>query len=147
MTGSTTPTTCASESLKDNLPLASLTSSSSSSTLQTSADDNATNCSLKSYSDGSVATICARPSPKRSISLSNPYALVQSIAHMLGRMESEPLTQQRYTPTTEKLEAITSLALETKINGVLDLDKLEKALGRRMSQQDFILRRATFGSR
>lgn len=52
----------------------------------------------------------------------------------LDRLENKRLQQQRYVPSREKTETISQLALQAK---------LERALGRRMTGQDAILRPKT----
>ena len=49
----------------------------------------------------------------------------------LDRMENKRLQQQRYVPSREKSESLSQLALQAK---------LERALGRRMTGQDAVLR-------
>ena len=49
----------------------------------------------------------------------------------LERLESKRLQQQRYQPTPEKVESLSKLALGAKV---------ERALGRRMTSQDAVLR-------
>ncbi|KAI9886747.1 MAG: Cytosolic iron-sulfur protein assembly protein [Watsoniomyces obsoletus] len=49
----------------------------------------------------------------------------------LDRLENQRLQQQRYVPSREKTETISQLALQAK---------LERALGRRMTGQDAVLR-------
>ncbi len=51
--------------------------------------------------------------------------------HGLDRLDSKRLQQQRYTPSEEKTESLSQLALQAK---------LERALGRRMTSQDAVLR-------
>ncbi|KAK9370492.1 hypothetical protein V1509DRAFT_615954 [Lipomyces kononenkoae] len=55
--------------------------------------------------------------------------ILSSIAETLERMESKPLLDQRYQPSAEKLDTFNNLAL---------IAKIEKALGRRLSSQDFV---------
>ena len=49
----------------------------------------------------------------------------------LERLESKRLQQQRYHPSTEKSDNLSNLALVAKV---------ERALGRRMTSQDAVLR-------
>lgn len=49
----------------------------------------------------------------------------------LDRMENKRLQQQRYVPSREKTESLSQLALQAK---------LERALDRRMTSQDAVLR-------
>ena len=49
----------------------------------------------------------------------------------LERLESKRLQQQRYQPTPEKSDNLSKLALGAKV---------ERALGRRMTSQDAVLR-------
>ncbi|KAK9383022.1 uncharacterized protein V2V93DRAFT_116168 [Kockiozyma suomiensis] len=90
----------------------------------------------------SVASIHLYKSSSSSATSLDPCVFVSALAKMLRRMESKPLLQQRYTPTDEKLETVNSLALVAKIEKMLDLGKIEHALDRRMSQQDFVISRS-----
>jgi hypothetical protein len=49
----------------------------------------------------------------------------------IDRLENKRLQQQRYVPSREKTESLSQLALQAK---------LERALGRRMTGQDAVLR-------
>lgn len=50
----------------------------------------------------------------------------------LERLENKPLQQQRFVPTTEKTDNMNKLALGAKV---------ERALGRRMTGQDAVMRK------
>ncbi|KAJ5238714.1 hypothetical protein N7468_003333 [Penicillium chermesinum] len=50
----------------------------------------------------------------------------------LERLENKPLQAQRFVPTTEKTDNLNKLALGAKV---------ERALGRRMTSQDAVMRR------
>lgn len=54
---------------------------------------------------------------------------IKQLATGLDRLESQRLQQQRYTPTSEKLDTLSKIALGAK---------LERALDRRMANQDAI---------
>jgi len=58
-------------------------------------------------------------------------AEIRDLTDGLYRLESERLLQQRYTPSVEKTESLSQLALQAK---------LERALRRRMTGQDAVLR-------
>ena len=83
------------------------------------------------------STISASPSTATSETASTTTGSdprVQEIATLqrgLQRLESSRLQQQRYVPSREKSESISSLALGAKV---------ERALGRRMTGQDAVLR-------
>lgn len=49
----------------------------------------------------------------------------------LDRLENKPLTKQRFIPSTEKTDNLSKLALGAKV---------ERALGRRMTGQDAVMR-------
>ena len=50
----------------------------------------------------------------------------------LERLENKPLQEQRFVPTTEKSDSLNKLALGAKV---------ERALGRRMTSQDAVMRK------
>ena len=56
----------------------------------------------------------------------------------LDRLENKRLQQQRYVPSREKTESLSQLALQAK---------LERALGRRMTGQDAVLRPKVIGEK
>ncbi|KAI9788297.1 MAG: hypothetical protein M1816_006982 [Peltula sp. TS41687] len=69
-----------------------------------------------------------------TIASSTDPALAGEVRHYtekLARLESKRLQQQRYIPSREKTESLSQLALQAK---------LERALGRRMTGQDAVLR-------
>lgn len=73
-------------------------------------------------------------SSEMTISSSTDQVLVGEVKHYtekLARLESKRLQQQRYVPSLEKTESLSQLALQAK---------LERALGRRMTSQDAVLR-------
>ncbi|KAL3469870.1 hypothetical protein BJX99DRAFT_63366 [Aspergillus californicus] len=49
----------------------------------------------------------------------------------LDRLENKPLQKQRFIPSTEKTDSLSKLALGAKV---------ERALGRRMTSQDAVMR-------
>ncbi|PGH09357.1 hypothetical protein GX51_00800 [Blastomyces parvus] len=61
-------------------------------------------------------------------------AEIKELGAGLERLENEPLTKQRFVPTPEKSDNLNKLALGAKV---------ERALGRRMSSQDAIMRKRT----
>lgn len=50
----------------------------------------------------------------------------------IERLENKPLTQQRFVPSAEKTDNLNKLALGAKV---------ERALGRRMTGQDAVMRK------
>ncbi|KAI9823885.1 MAG: hypothetical protein M1832_002202 [Thelocarpon impressellum] len=67
-----------------------------------------------------------------STSSADPRAAdIRSLTDGLDRLECQRLQQQRYVPSDAKTEALNQLALQAK---------LERALGRRMTGQDAVLR-------
>lgn len=50
----------------------------------------------------------------------------------LERLENKPLQKQRFVPTAEKTESLDKLAIGAK---------MERALGRRMTGQDAVMRK------
>jgi hypothetical protein len=52
---------------------------------------------------------------------------MRDLAQGLERLDSKRMQQQRYTPTVEKSESLSKIALGAKV---------ERALGRRMQNQD-----------
>ena len=56
---------------------------------------------------------------------------IKDLHQGLARLDSTRLQQQRYTPSAEKNESLSKLALGAKV---------ERALGRRMTGQDAVLR-------
>ncbi|OAX80615.1 hypothetical protein ACJ72_05046 [Emergomyces africanus] len=61
-------------------------------------------------------------------------AEIKELGAGLERLENKPLTQQRFVPTPEKTDDLNKLALGAKV---------ERALGRRMSSQDAVMRKRT----
>ncbi|KAI9803697.1 MAG: hypothetical protein M1833_000609 [Piccolia ochrophora] len=59
------------------------------------------------------------------------YTDINDLTNGFARLESQRLQQQRYTPSAEKTESLSQLALQAK---------LERALGRRLTGQDAVLR-------
>lgn len=57
---------------------------------------------------------------------------ITQFSNGLQRLENKPLQQQRFVPTTEKSDNLNKLALGAKV---------ERALGRRMSGQDAVMRK------
>lgn len=49
----------------------------------------------------------------------------------MNRLENKPLTKQRFIPSAEKADSLNKLALGAKV---------ERALGRRMTGQDAVMR-------
>ncbi|KAI9850414.1 MAG: hypothetical protein M1838_005691 [Thelocarpon superellum] len=75
------------------------------------------------HSDGTVTTTSTTLDPRA--------AEIRDLTDGLYRLESQRLQQQRYTPSVEKTESLSQLALQAK---------LERALRRRMTSQDAVLR-------
>ncbi|PKY03954.1 hypothetical protein P168DRAFT_282653 [Aspergillus campestris IBT 28561] len=68
-----------------------------------------------------------------SIASGDPrIAEVRNLRDGLDRLENKPLTQQRFVPTAEKTDSMGKLALGAKV---------ERALGRRMTSQDAVMRK------
>lgn len=61
-------------------------------------------------------------------------AEIKELGAGLERLENKPLSKQRFVPTAEKTDNLNKLALGAKV---------ERALGRRMSSQDAIMRKRT----
>ncbi|KAI9806251.1 MAG: hypothetical protein M1825_006366 [Sarcosagium campestre] len=59
------------------------------------------------------------------------YTDIHDLSDGLARLEQKRLQQQRYVPSSEKTESLSQLALQAK---------LERALGRRLTGQDAVLR-------
>ena len=74
-------------------------------------------------SEGTVNTTASSNDPR--------HAEIRTWTEGFYRLESKPLQQQRYVPSTEKTESLSQLALQAK---------LERALRRRMTGQDAVLR-------
>jgi hypothetical protein len=64
----------------------------------------------------------------------NGRAEISQITQGLERLENKHLTQQRFVPSPQKSEDLSKLALGAK---------LERALGRRMGDQDAVMRQKT----
>lgn len=60
-------------------------------------------------------------------------AEIKELAQGLDRLESKRLQQQRFVPSTEKTDNLSKLALGAKV---------ERALGRRMTGQDAVMRKS-----
>ena len=56
---------------------------------------------------------------------------IRELGEGLERLENKRLSQQRFVPTPEKSESLSKLALGAKV---------ERALGRRMTGQDAVMR-------
>ncbi|KAK9322336.1 hypothetical protein V1517DRAFT_139949 [Lipomyces orientalis] len=84
-------------------------------------DDSFSTLLSISSSSSSTTTSAVVPADKATI--------LSSIADVLNRMESKPLMDQRYQPSAEKIDTFNNLAL---------IAKIERALGRRLSSQDFV---------
>ena len=74
-------------------------------------------------SDGTVATAMTADSRSTEI---------KELGESLERLENKRLSQQRFVPTPEKSDSLSKLALGAKV---------ERALGRRMSSQDAVMRK------
>ncbi|KAJ9214905.1 hypothetical protein DTO166G4_3497 [Paecilomyces variotii] len=57
---------------------------------------------------------------------------IKELSDGLERLENKPLTQQRFVPTEEKAANLNKLALGAKV---------ERSLGRRMTNQDAVMRK------
>jgi hypothetical protein len=75
------------------------------------------------------------PSDRTNGSLPSGDPRIADISHLhdgFERLENKPLTKQRFVPTTEKSDNLNKLALGAKV---------ERALGRRMTGQDAVMRK------
>lgn len=59
-------------------------------------------------------------------------AEIKEYTDFVDRLENKPLSQQRFVPTAEKSDNLNKLALGAKV---------ERALGRRMTGQDAVMRK------
>ncbi|CBF74244.1 hypothetical protein BDV09DRAFT_83450 [Aspergillus tetrazonus] len=59
------------------------------------------------------------------------YTEYNNLREGLNRLENKPLAKQRFVPSAEKSESLSKLALGAKV---------ERALGRRMTSQDAVMR-------
>lgn len=59
---------------------------------------------------------------------------IKNLTKGLDRLENKPLSRQRYQPTEQKSDTLSKLALGAKV---------ERALGRRMTNQDAIYKPRT----
>jgi hypothetical protein len=59
-------------------------------------------------------------------------AEIKEYSDFVERLESKPLDKQRFVPTAEKTDNLNKLALGAKV---------ERALGRRMTGQDAVMRK------
>ncbi|OJD11791.1 hypothetical protein AJ78_07503 [Emergomyces pasteurianus Ep9510] len=75
------------------------------------------------YSDHTVSS---------SMTGDSRLAEIKELGAGLERLENKPLSQQRFVPTPEKTDDLNKLALGAKV---------ERALGRRMSSQDAVMRK------
>lgn len=57
---------------------------------------------------------------------------IKELREGLNRLENKPLSEQRFVPTPEKTDNLNKLALGAKV---------ERALGRRMTGQDAVMRK------
>ncbi|KAJ5796742.1 uncharacterized protein N7518_005282 [Penicillium psychrosexuale] len=82
------------------------------------------------------STVSGSPSLAASDSTTlNGDPRIADIYHLhdgFGRLESKPLNKQRFVPTEEKSDNLNKLALGAKV---------ERALGRRMTSQDAVMRK------
>jgi hypothetical protein len=77
-------------------------------------------------------SLAASESTNASLPSGDPrLADIRSFSDGLQRLENKPLTKQRFVPTDEKSDNLNKLALGAKV---------ERALGRRMSGQDAVMR-------
>jgi len=60
-------------------------------------------------------------------------AEIKELTEGLDRLENKPLQQQRFVPSAEKTDNLSKLALGAKV---------ERALGRRMTGQDAVMRQS-----
>ncbi|KAJ5745579.1 hypothetical protein N7520_010761 [Penicillium odoratum] len=106
---------------------------------QTSLDSERPIMTNSNRTSKRFSTISGSPSlapTERTIgSLPSGDPRVADIHHLgdgLERLENKPLQAQRFVPTTEKSDNLNKLALGAKV---------ERALGRRMTSQDAVMRK------
>ncbi|KAK9384842.1 hypothetical protein V1515DRAFT_610273 [Lipomyces mesembrius] len=83
----------------------------------------------KMVDDFSSTMLSSVPSSTSTVVPADKATILSSIADVLERMESKPLIDQRYQPSAEKMDTFNNLAL---------IAKIERALGRRLTSQDFV---------
>ncbi|KAK9329509.1 hypothetical protein V1520DRAFT_327271 [Lipomyces starkeyi] len=83
----------------------------------------------KMLNDSSSTMLSSVPSSTSIVVPADKATILSSIADVLERMESKPLIDQRYQPSAEKIDTFNNLAL---------IAKIERALGRRLTSQDFV---------
>ncbi|KAK9431881.1 hypothetical protein V1505DRAFT_40200 [Lipomyces doorenjongii] len=83
----------------------------------------------KMLDDSSSTMLSSVPSSTSTVVPADKATILSSIADVLERMESKPLIDQRYQPSAEKMDTFNNLAL---------IAKIERALGRRLTSQDFV---------
>ncbi|CAI7620196.1 hypothetical protein N7533_001814 [Penicillium manginii] len=91
------------------------------------------------------STISGSPSlatsDRTTASLPSGDPRIRDITHLgdgLERLENKPLQAQRFVPTTEKSDNLNKLALGAKV---------ERALGRRMTSQDAVMRKPSLSEK
>ncbi|KAJ4262982.1 hypothetical protein NW762_006595 [Fusarium torreyae] len=99
---------------------------------QPSKDQPSTDSSSKNRNSVRFSTYSMAPSLSPTVGTTDSaHAEIRDIATGLDRMENKALTSQRVTLTDEKTDTMSKLALGAK---------LERALDRRMSGQDAVMR-------
>lgn len=64
-----------------------------------------------------------------TISSENGMQEIKQLSHGLQRLENKPLAEQRYIPSEQKNDAMSKVSLGAKV---------ERALSRRMTNQDYV---------
>ncbi|KAK9372986.1 uncharacterized protein V1513DRAFT_486548 [Lipomyces chichibuensis] len=83
----------------------------------------------KMLDDSSTTMLSSVLSSTSTVVPEDKATILSSIADVLDRMESKPLIDQRYQPSAEKIDTFNNLAL---------IAKIERALCRRLTSQDFV---------
>ncbi|KAI4122549.1 MAG: hypothetical protein LQ347_006467 [Umbilicaria vellea] len=93
---------------------------------------NRTSNRFSAYSGVSLAASENTINTTSSFTNGDPRLLeIKKWTQVFDRLESKRLQQQRYVPTPQKVDSLSKLALGAKV---------EKALGRRMGNQDATMR-------
>ncbi|KAI9813379.1 MAG: hypothetical protein M1826_002498 [Phylliscum demangeonii] len=111
----------------------SVAGESSRAMLSSASGTSSKRTSIRASTYSQAPSLACSDATVTSNSSSNDPALaeVRRYTEKLLRLESKRLVQQRYVPSREKTESLSQLALQAK---------LERALGRRMTGQDAVLR-------
>ncbi|CAG7921906.1 unnamed protein product [Penicillium olsonii] len=100
---------------------------------QTSLDSERPIMAHSNRNSKRFSTVSGSPSLASDLPSGDPR--IADISHLhdgFERLENKPLTKQRFVPTAEKSDNLNKLALGAKV---------ERALGRRMTGQDAVMRK------